>query len=563
MGGATEGIEELPCGSIDDLARPEGHPHDPDASPRLVVEHVQTHISHVFLTPCRVYKLRKAVEPGFIRFGTRAERAADCMREVHLNQRLAPDVYLGVAPVERCDRGFVIGPLGSALDPSAPEHCVVMRRLPEGRNLRSLLEQGRVDASQVAAVAECVAHFHDRVGLGVPAPFPAGIWLDRIWAPVEESIAAILASASSGPAGDALRARAEEVFRAHAPAFEVRRVEGRAVDGHGDLHLEHVWLERDGARPIFVDCLEFSDELRHIDAAADVAFLAMDLCYRGREDLAWLFLSSYAELRDDYGLYSVVNFFMSYRAAVRAKVAALSQADPEMSSAQREAARGHLARHVALSLRFLEPPPAPVLLAMVGGVGSGKTTVARRMAQLLGAVHLRSDHLRGQIEDPSHDRYGGEQKRRVYAGLRARAATALSAGRPVVLDATFGARDERASAAQLAREQGVPFYLVEVRCDLEVARARLAQRAREGRDLSEAGPERLERSLRELAPIAPDETALRLAVDTTGDPGPEVLRALMARSTTLAVLLDRVAAPAETHASATARAAPLEPAADS
>ena len=112
------------------------------------METIQTHISHIYLTRDRVYKLRKAVVLPFLSFGLRSERNGDCLREVALNRRLAPDVYLGVAPILPRAGGWAVGEVADALAHApgdaaeqpgvvpgeAYEHCVVMRRLPEGRD---------------------------------------------------------------------------------------------------------------------------------------------------------------------------------------------------------------------------------------------------------------------------------------------------------------------------------------------------------------------------------------------------------------------------------------------
>jgi aminoglycoside phosphotransferase family enzyme len=143
------------------LTKPSAYPSD--ASAESGIEQVQTHISHLFLTPARVYKLRKAVNLGFVDFTTRSERNADCIREVQLNRRLAPDVYLGVAPVERGPDGFMVGELADAPPVAlsdAAEHCVVMRRLPTGRDALSLLSAGRLRRRHIDAVADRIASFH-------------------------------------------------------------------------------------------------------------------------------------------------------------------------------------------------------------------------------------------------------------------------------------------------------------------------------------------------------------------------------------------------------------------
>lgn len=172
--------EPLPAGLAEALARPAAHPLDPSAA--AGVRHVQTHLSHVYLTGARAWKLRKAAALGFVDFSRRAERNADCEREVRLNRRLAPDVYLGVAPVEPTpEGGFRVGaivaePDATALIADAREQVVAMRRLPEGRDALSLLERGALRAAHVDAVATRLAGFHAGHGLGTPAPFAPDAW---------------------------------------------------------------------------------------------------------------------------------------------------------------------------------------------------------------------------------------------------------------------------------------------------------------------------------------------------------------------------------------------------
>ncbi len=187
-------IEPIEPGISEALAQPDAYPRD--ASARDGVECVQTHLSHVFLSRDRVYKLRKAVDLPFVHFATRAERNADCLREVALNRRLAPDVYLGVAAVEGAGGRWRIGAAGESLAaPDAagevPEHCVVMRRLPEGRDALSLLEAGQLGGHHVDAVARRLAAFHAEVGLGAPAPWAPGEWRERVEAPVANNFRAM------------------------------------------------------------------------------------------------------------------------------------------------------------------------------------------------------------------------------------------------------------------------------------------------------------------------------------------------------------------------------------
>jgi aminoglycoside phosphotransferase family enzyme/predicted kinase len=514
--------EPLPEGLVAALAAPAAYPSD--ASAGRGVAHVQTHISHVFLTAERVYKLRKAVAPGFLDFGTRAARNADCEREVRLNRRLAPDVYLGVAPLESGRVGAI-----AEVTRADVEHVVVMRRLPDGGDALSLLARGALGPAHVRAAAARIAAFHRAEGLGAPAPWTPAAWLARIDQPMQDNLRGLArdaAAAALAPAAiEALGAAWAQALARSAAPLEARRAAGRAVDGHGDLHLAHLWFEGGPERPLFIDCIEFSDELRRGDAAADVAFLAMDLAYRDQEALGELFLSRYAEAADDPGLYAVVDLYAAYRAAVRAKVAALAAADREIEAAQREAAAASAARHLALARRLLEPR-APGRLVLVGGsVGTGKSSVASALAEATPAVVLASDRVRKALAglapeahapaEPDAGLYAPASRERTYRALLERAEPALASGRLVVLDATWSRRAERDAARSLARRLGAAAWLVRVDCAEATARERVAGRAARGADPSDAGPERVGPSRREFEPVTewPRETCLELATD--------------------------------------------------
>jgi aminoglycoside phosphotransferase family enzyme/predicted kinase len=504
--------DPIPAGLVEALQSPAAYPGDPSASDGI--EEVQTHLSFVFLTRDRVYKLRRPVHLGFVDFGARSERIEDCVREVQLNRRLAPDVYLGLAPLISDARGLRLGPVAEQPTPSAPgeaqaEHCVVMRRLPPGRDALSLLSQGELRADDLDRVAETLAEFHGRVCLAAPAKLEPERWLAGIADPALANCAALAAAQQSGIDAGRVRALEEGTRLGLRRLREVllRRLrEGRAVDGHGDLHLRHVWFERPASAPLIIDCLEFSSELRSIDAASEVAFLAMDLCYRERADLAARFLRSYARDTDDFDLYRVVDFFQSYRAAVRAKVAALVAADSEVGRDQRGEAGVSARAHLALASDALAGGSKGELILVCGRVGSGKTSFASALADQLRGVVIASDRVRkhmaglAPLERPSGARaealYSSRMTERVYAGLLERALPVLESGRPAILDATFATRALRAPARAWAEEQGVRARLVETRCEPEIARRRLVQRQRTGDDPSDAGVE----LYRELAP---------------------------------------------------------------
>jgi uncharacterized protein len=495
------------------------------------LEHVQTHISHVFLSRERVYKLRKAVRLSFLDFGTLRARNADALDEVRLNRRLAADVYLGLAPLLRDGGGWRVGALAEEAQPGV-ENAVVMRRLPSGRDALSLLAAGAFGAAHVRAAAERIASFHRAHGLGAPAPFTGEAWRERTDRPMQANLAGLrehAAAACLAPAEvDALDTAWRRALAASAGPLERRRAEGRAVEGHGDLHLAHLWFEAGPEAPLFVDCVEFDPELRRIDAASDVAFLSMDLAYRAHAALGERWLSDYAEASGDHGLYEVVDLYAAYRAAVRAKVAALAAADAEIEAAQRRAAAESAGRHLALATRFLAPAPAGVLVLVAGTVGVGKSTVAAALAEASGAVLLSSDRTRKRLAGlrpeqrtaagPDAGLYALEWHERVYAALLEGAAPALRSGRTVVLDATWSERRRRGAARKLAHRLGAAAWLLRADCAEAEALARVAERARWGADPSDAGPEWVARSRSRFEPLTdwPEAERVALATDAPG-----------------------------------------------
>lgn len=534
-------LEALPEGLVEALAHGGPRTEGPSEVAPAPVEHIQTHLSHVFRIGPRVYKLHKAVDLGFVHFLRRADRNADAAREVLLNRRLAPEVYLGVAALRRDPAGGAprLGPLLSdEADLEAlvrdgereDEHCVVMARLPDGGDALAMLQRGELSAEWIDRLANRIVDFHGTHRLGTPAPFSPEAWRDRIAGPMRANFESLeKAGPEILPPGLARETRAlcEAGLARCAEALERRRREGRCVDGHGDLHLQHIWPRADGGLAI-IDCIAFDPALRRIDPAAEVAFPAMDLAFRGRADLAERLLSRYAQACGDFGLYEVIEVYASYRAAVRAKVAALAAADGSIEAAQREAAASSARRHLEMARDLLRPvPPGPVVL-VGGSVGTGKSSVASVLARRFGAVLLSSDRIRKQMhglapqERPdaalARRLYSEEGRAEVYGHLVAAARIVAASGRAALCDATFAEPETRSLAAGVAEELGVPCHAIEARCAADEALRRVRERARRDRDASDAGPGLVEESRRAQASWASWSAGLHLVADTD-DPG--------------------------------------------
>lgn len=302
-------------------------------------------------------------------------------------------------------------------------------------------------------------------------------------------------------------------------ATESRRRAGRVRQCHGDLHLANIVLHE--GRFVPFDSIEFSDGLRWIDVASDVAFLAMDLESRGRADLSATFTSSWIEAANDHQAAVVLPVYMIYRAVVRATVAAIrstqSNVGPHADPAAAAAANAESDRYLAVAERLLVER-RPLLVATSGVSGSGKTTIAGEVAAALGAVRLRSDVERKRLfgmaaTDRPRDAvqeaaiYSSESTRRTYARLAELARLILAAGTSVVVDAACNRRWERRMLADAAREAGVPMVWLSLEVPEAVAVARVAARQTVGTDASDASVDVVRAQLAAREPIQSEEFA--------------------------------------------------------
>lgn len=505
----TTPISRDPAGLLEDLARPEAYPAPRPTTIRLIT----THISWVFITDHEVWKLKRPVDYGFLDYTTLDRRRHFCHEEVRVNSRLAPDVYLGVVPV-RLDGGFhSFTSNGTIVD-----YAVRMRRLPETASAESLLRHDHLTQEHLSRLAGRLAAFY------ATSP-PASSWgsVDVVRANVEENFAQVrpfIGRFVEPETFEAVRAWQLGCLARDANAFEKRQEQGRIRDGHGDLRLEHVYFE--GDEPAVIDAIEFNERFRIADVAADVAFLAMELDARSRPDLAASFLAAVAMECADYDLYAVVDFYLSYRAWVRGKIASFLAADPSTGSEKAQRKSREAERLFALARAYSEPRVGLGAVVAVGGlIGAGKSTLAHALGRSLSVPVIDSDRTRKTLagvpatQQASSAAYTGAFTRRTYDELFRRAHVVLGSGRGVILDATFRSRDLRLRARELATRHGRPFRFVEAVCDDATLRVRLRTRAAAGVSVSDATEELLERFRREFEPITELVAGEHVAVRTT------------------------------------------------
>jgi uncharacterized protein len=452
---------------------------------------IETHISWVLLAGELAYKIKKPVKLPFVDYGTLQARQHFCEEEVRLNGRLAPALYLGVTSITGTQQAPVIDGPGPVL-----EYAVRMRRFPPGALFSEKLAAGTLHAEHVDRLAELLAGFHEHAErAGADSGFGSTAQRQSSALKALEGVQSVASPDEQARLSAWLQAEGARL----APMWAARLANGRVRECHGDLHLANVIALEDGVAAF--DGIEFDPALRWIDVLDDVAFVVMDLFAQGRRDLAFRFLNAWLDRTGDHEGLPALRFAVVYRALVRSMVARLSKA-------------GALARRYLDTALAWTQPGAPRLFITHGLPGSGKTFASQRLLEQQGAIRLRSDVERkrlfglGLLED-SHarglDLYDDQASARTYAHLFSMACMVVRAGYPVILDAAFLRRDERAPALALARELGVPLAIVACEAPLPVLQARLRERKD---DASEADVAVLEKLRAVVEPLLGEELAL-------------------------------------------------------
>ncbi len=500
---------------IEAMLQPEFYPH-----PASDIELRQTHTSYVLLAGEFAYKVRKAVRFAFIDCSTTARRHVLCQREVELNRRLSPDVYLGVVAIVQRG-GRIILDQNVDNPANAIEFAVKMRRLPQDRRLDFMIKRDAVTADDIREIADTIGSFHASTPNTHSWAYGAAA---NIWRMTIGNLAEI-EQLGLGPLLGKI-AQIEEYSRryvaAHWELLNRRAHEGRVHEGHGDLRTDAIYLTSNGIR--IIDCLEFDERLRYGDIANEAAFLAMDIERLGRLDLSCAFAAHFI---GDPDIPLLIPFYKSYRATVRAKVELLRSRQDDCSAEDKQAALTSAAHLLDLALGYAQGPRA--LLIICGASGTGKSTLATMLSEHLALDVLNSDVMRKRLagvepNTPSaapynQGIYAPEFTNRVYASLLAEAKKMMNMGKGVILDATFGKRDQRRLAIEMAKQAGVKPLFIECRADKDVVVKRLLERAQDSQRVSDANVEIYLAQIKDFEPLDEVPPAWHLVVDTTHDIG--------------------------------------------
>ncbi len=405
---------------------PAFHPNHPRK-----ITHLQTHISHIFLTGGLVYKIKKPVNFHFLDFSTLSKRRYFCHQEVALNRRLTRDLYLGVTKIT-LDKGK------PALNGKGPvvEYAVAMREMPQERMMDRLLKSGKVEPREIKALVRRLVPFYAtaRTGRGVNAyGLPKGIAKNT-----EENFEQIrlyVGKLLSSRMYRRIRTYSRSFLERNRDLFQKRIEEGRIRDCHGDLHSGNICLTK---KVQIYDCIEFNPRFRYSDTACDLAFLAMDLDFHGYKNLSDILVKSYVRQSGDKQLPRLMDFYKCYRACVRAKVHSLASVEPEISFKEKKDHIRLAKNYYQLAHRYALNDKPLHLVVFFGLMGSGKTSLARALAKETGWPLFSSDEIRKKLAglNPSARRwepfgkgiYSGGMSQKTYLKMRQEAERLLKEG---------------------------------------------------------------------------------------------------------------------------------------
>jgi aminoglycoside phosphotransferase family enzyme/predicted kinase len=468
----------LSAAFIDYMEDPDSYAHRPDR-----VEHIQTHISHVFIAGSYVYKIKKPVNFEFLDFSTLEKRKFYCQREVELNRRLCENIYLGVVGIARgADDSFILEAGGQE---NITEYAVKMKRLDEQYFLTSYIDQGALQLRLLDRVADKLSTFYNKQEPGEDILKWGAI--EKVRFNTDENFSqteSFIGETIDKNSFKAIRKYTNRYYDHFSYLFNRRIEEKRIVDGHGDLHLEHIHITPDKVR--IYDCIEFNDRFRYGDTAADLAYLAMDLDFANCRKEERYFLEKMGQLLNDPDLLIHVDFYKCYRAYVKGKVKSIQAMEEEIGEKEREKARHKVRSYFDLSLKYALLGSRPTVLVVMGRIATGKSTLAQSLSDRLNIEYFSSDRIRKSLKGIPLDKrtdasqrnklYSQSMTRKTYDKLREKAEEHVKARKSIILDATFSKEDNRKELIDQLNALDASFYFIEAQVSDEIIIERLKER---------------------------------------------------------------------------------------
>ncbi len=484
------------------MADPAFYPHSAEE-----MQEIETHISKVFLVGEYVYKIKKPFNLGFLDFTTLEQRKHFCNQEILLNRRLSCNVYIDVVPITFANGKYSLNGVGETV-----EYAVKMKRLSDKHVMQTLLHENKLADSDLDALARLLASFYSKTSKCEQMDC-IEVWesvkknceenfsqteaftseLPDNQETLENQIVDDAASQSQAFTNKILDSRIFQIIKSAVisfifrkqPLFDNRVKDGRIRDCHGDLRTDHIYFT--GCNEIqIIDCIEFNERFRLQDTASDLAFLAMDMDYQGFARKASLLLNYYVKYSDDPGVFILLDFYKCYRAMVRCKVNCFRLNSDDLDVQTKDKiiinARKYLDLAYSYALKFARPK----IFVVCGMQASGKSTIAKELADFMGIELLRSDIIRKELFKIDPDKsevtqfeqgiYSKNFTNLTYSKMFLSAQEIVEGGSSVILDATFAKRHLRDEAVTLAQDMKAQIIFIECCADESIIKQRLIKR---------------------------------------------------------------------------------------
>jgi len=487
------------------------------------VQLLQTHISYVALTGTFAYKIKKPVNFGFLDFSTLDKRKYYCEEELRLNKRLSPEIYLEVLPITQKDGTLMLNGDGTIV-----EYALKMKEFPQKYIMTNMLQQGKITEETLDRLCSILVHFYtSQERSDEITKFGEVLAVKQNIDENFEQTKPMIGVTISKETFSYIKDTAAKFLEQKGDVFNQRMNEGHITDCHGDLHSGNIVVTDDQSIYIF-DCIEFNDRFRFCDVASDIGFLAMDLDYLNHLSMSSYLIQRYVEKSGDAEIYSVLNFYKSYRAFVRGKVHGFQLNDPHIEPEKKNDIIAAAKKYFELSHYYAAlfsdelHRKHPILFLVCGLTGTGKSTIAQKIAvdyhgMQINTDVVRKEHVGMDVFERHHDSfnkglYDPKNVNETYALVMNRAAIALSEGDNVVLDATFQKKDHRDMARQIASKNHASLLIVQCTCPDEVVQKRLEERVKK-KSISDGRWEIYLSQKATFEPLSPREHALQ--VDTS------------------------------------------------
>ena len=493
---------------IQQMLQPEFYPH-PVNSP---IQLCQTHISYIFLTGDFAYKIKKSVNLDFLDYSTLEKRHYFCQQELQMNRKLAPQIYLEVLPIVQTANQFIFGDSSDQI----VEYALKMRQFPQADLLIHRFKQDKLSLPQMEELGKVVADFH------LNAPTNPEILeygqIDKVRHSIDqnfEQTKKYIGVLQTQKQYEETK-QFNQYFFAERQGLFSQRIQNQWIrECHGDLHLKNICIFAD--KITLFDRIEFNQEFRYVDVMYDVAFLVMDLEARGRIDLSYQFLNTYIEMTGDWEGLQILPFYLSRQAYVRAKVNSILLDEATISDEDKTEIIQDAKHYYQLAWQYTQRHSGGLIM-MSGLSGSGKSTIARKLSQKIGAIQIRTDAVRKHLggiplyETGGDKLYTSEMTQKTYHRLLELGILLVKAGFWVILDGKYDQIKLRKTVIESCNNQNIPLHILDCFAPSEVLRSRLQNR--QG-DITDATVDLLASQQQSAEPITSEEQPYVTTINTT------------------------------------------------